>query len=296
VSVAFPERWRDKEARLGAASPFSHLVGWRLMPVIVKANDDLRQEQFVSQLLRQFAHIFRVAHVPAYVRAYDILATQADGGLIQAIPDTISLDSLKRGDPHFTSLDAWFTNHFNWGPHGPRRERAARVNFMRSLAGYSIICYVLQIKDRHNGNILLDRRGHIQHIDFGFLLTNSPGGNIGFEAAPFKLTAEMVQVLGGPRSSLFTSYRKLCIRAFLAARKYRDRIILLVEMMFAGNETLPCFVGGARAVMQGLRARFHEDVSDRGCVQLVHGLIDTSLDNWRTRAYDRYQRWAQGVF
>ena len=117
-----------------------------------------------------------------------------------------------------------------------------------------------------------------------------------FEAAPFKLTQEYVQALGGPRSSLFSTFRKLCIQAFLAARRYRERIILLVEMMLSGNGDLKCFVGGPRAVMAGLRARFHEGESDRACIALVHGLIDRSLDNWRTRWYDAYQRWAQGVF
>lgn len=54
-----------------------------------------------------------------------------------------------------------------------------------------------QIKDRHNGNILLAADGSVVHIDFGFLLSNSPGKNIGFESAPFKLTREWVQVSRG---------------------------------------------------------------------------------------------------
>lgn len=72
------------------------------------------------------------------------------------------------------------------------------------------MCYMFNIKDRHNGNILLDNKGHMIHIDFGFIFSNSPGG-INFESAPFKLTKEYVEVLGGPESEMFDYFKSLLV-------------------------------------------------------------------------------------
>lgn len=78
------------------------------------------------------------------------------------------------------------------------------------MAGYSLVCYLLAMKDRHNGNILLDDAGHVVHIDFGFMLSNSPGG-VNFESAPFKLTRELLEVMDsdseGSPSQLFDYFK-----------------------------------------------------------------------------------------
>jgi phosphatidylinositol 4-kinase len=56
---------------------------------------------------------------------------------------------------------------------------------------------------------MFDNEGHIIHIDYGFLLGTSPGGNLGFETAAFKLTAEMIDVMGGFKSPVYMEFLDL---------------------------------------------------------------------------------------
>ena len=66
--------------------------------------------------------------------------------------------------------------------------------YMQHLELFVCLCHLLCWVHRHNGNILVDSEGHIIHIDFGFVLANSPGNNLGFESSPFKLTPEFAEV------------------------------------------------------------------------------------------------------
>ena len=86
---------------------------------------------------------------------------------------------------------------------------AAKEEFLKSLAAYCLVMYIIQAKDRHNGNILLHRSGKMFHIDFGFFLSNMPGKGIELEKdCPFKLLTEYVEVLDGTKSSYFSKFRE----------------------------------------------------------------------------------------
>lgn len=152
------------------------------------------------QVVQLFKNVFDSIGLDLYLVPYRCIpnrtgADRAPGGIIEVIPNCKSRDQL--GKQGSDTLMQHFTQ--SYGVPGGAQFAVAARNFSRSLAAYAVVCHVLQIKDRHNGNLMVDDDGHVIHIDFGFLLGRSPGGDLGFEDASFKLTQEMIDVLGGSR-------------------------------------------------------------------------------------------------
>lgn len=100
-----------------------------------------------------------------YLRPYEIFVTSSNSGLLEFVPDTNSIDYLKKKFPSKEwTLNTFFEKYF-----GEDYDQAQK-NFVESFAGYAIFSYLFNVKDRHNGNILIDSSGHMIHIDFGFFL------------------------------------------------------------------------------------------------------------------------------
>ncbi|GJJ12137.1 hypothetical protein Clacol_006378 [Clathrus columnatus] len=282
-AIAFREPWAIKKKRIKASSPYGHLANWDCFSLIVKTGTDLRQEQLAVQLIREFGQIWKDENCSCWVRHFHILITGPSSGLVETITDALSIHSLKKteyarrvaaGQLGYVSLFDYFKS--TYGDTSSAKFARAQRNFAQSLAGYSLVTYLLQIKDRHNGNILIDKEGHILHIDFGFMFSNSPG-NLGFEAAPFKLPYEYVEVLGGIDGEPFQEFKRLCCEGFEAARKHCDRII---------NSSLPCFTASKEYTSIQLRERFQTSLTHSLLEEHIERLIMTSLGSTWTRLYD----------
>uniref|UniRef100_A0A673ZIR0 Phosphatidylinositol 4-kinase beta n=1 Tax=Salmo trutta TaxID=8032 RepID=A0A673ZIR0_SALTR len=286
-AVALKEPWQEKVQRIREGSPYGHIPTWRLLSVIVKCGDDLRQELLASQVLQQLQIIWEQERVPIWIKPYKILVISSDSGMIEPIVNAVSIHQVKK-QSQMPLLDYFLQEH---GTHTTEAFLTAQRNFVQSCAGYCLICYLLQVKDRHNGNILLDAEGHIIHIDFGFILSSSPR-NLGFETSAFKLTNEFVDVMGGLDGDMFNYYKMLMLQGLIAARKHMDKVIQIVEIMQQGSQ-LPCFHGSS--TIRTLKERFHMSLTEEQLQVLVEQMVDGSMRSITTKLYDGFQYLTNGI-
>ncbi|XP_024959185.1 phosphatidylinositol 4-kinase alpha 1 isoform X3 [Cynara cardunculus var. scolymus] len=257
---------------------------------IFKVGDDCRQDVLALQVISLLKDIFEAVGLDLYLYPYGVLPTDPERGIIEVVPNTRSRSQM--GETTDGGLYEIFQQDF--GAVGSPNFEAARHNFIISSAGYAVASLLLQPKDRHNGNLLFDNVGRLVHIDFGFILETSPGGNMRFESAHFKLSHEMTQLLdpsGAMKSDTWFLFVSLCVKGYLAARRYMDGIINTVLMMVESG--LPCFSRGDP--IGNLRKRFHPEMSEREAANFMIRICVDAYDKWSTAGYDLIQYLQQGI-
>lgn len=311
--------WSDTCEKIRQMSPYGKVKGWRLASFILKAGEDIRREALVMQVISKMK-IWFDADIPLenrpFLKPYTIMCVGGDAGLLECLRDAKSVDEVKKSTDGFTTLREYFERAY--GP--PTNRKAVRAsptdsthsttpymlsfekaqdNFLRSLVGYSLVCYILQIKDRHNANILLDREGHIMHIDFGFVLGDTPKmGKVPLfsERAPFKLTSEFWEVIGGwnfTEGGLGVKFCKMFEEAFACASAHSEELVSLIE---AALMNLTRNAHEAKMLSKDVKYRLRMR-GPRGSVQqkmFIMDLVNTALTSWGTSTYDWLQKSMNG--
>ena len=267
-------------------SCFKKFSTYRVKCFIAKANDDMVQEMFALQLIKKFEEIFKSVNI--FVKSYEVIITSSTSGLIEFLNNSSSIDGILKNIPKDWDLNKFFRYYF-------KGKDFARVqeNFANSLAGFCLLSYYLDIKDRHNGNIMINNEGRIMHIDFGFLLGTSPK-NLGFERAQFKLVKSYVDILDGFDGKMFKHFKAQMVNGLIETKKYFRIISTMIQIMSHTN--MPCLAGqNIDTLIDNLNKKFLFGYTKEQVEKYVDDMIYNNYENFWTRKYDQFQYWTNGI-
>lgn len=282
VGGATPSAFLEKAKQIQKDSPYGSFTSYRLRAYIVKSGDDMRQEALLIHFKTLLREILFKEKVQVFLMDLDFILLSKSSAMIEFIPDSNSVSGLKKLYPG-QSLASIYRMLFSGNFHESQK------NFVESMAGYALFCYLFQVKDRHNSNIMVDSVGHLVHIDFGFCMSVSPG-NMGFETAPFKFTAEHLELMGGSDDYMYYYFRSLLFKAFEVLKKHVESFVNLIEIMRLAE--IPCFY---KFDVKNFESRFHPYFTDQQRWDLVDRLLGEALYSRRTALYDQFQKYSNDI-
>lgn len=195
--------------------------------VIFKTGDDLRQDQLIQQMVKLIDMTLKKEQLDLKLTPYLVLATGVGEGFVQCIKSKPLRGIQEQYKAHKLDCIREAMKELRPGD-GPFGIEANVVdNYVRSLAGYSVIMYILGLGDRHLDNLLLCENGKLFHVDFGFILGRDPKPM----PPPMKLTSEMVQAMGGVKSKQFMEFVQHVDSAYRILRRHSNVLLNLFSLM-----------------------------------------------------------------
>ncbi|ELQ74627.1 Phosphatidylinositol 4-kinase, involved in intracellular trafficking and secretion, partial [Trachipleistophora hominis] len=276
------KNWTDITREVLVKSEFKELRP-EVKCVIIKTGNELGPEMIALELLREMKQIIDEEGIRIWLRPYQIYTVFHNAGFVEVISSASSIHEIKKMNDSLVGGKS-FLRKFYYETYGTGVDKAIN-NFLESLVGYSLVTYFLALKDRHNGNILIDNEGHVVHVDFGFVLGLHPGFYC-VETAPFKMSSEYIHLLG----NRMDEFKKLFVEGFMAIRKHSKRLLQILEICMNNPKYKFIDVGAVEC----FKSRMKNELNTRELEEYVVGLIDWSLKSMTTGLYDSYQYFSNG--
>ena len=269
ISGVCPEETAVFKSSLSPLKMTFRTTTGRHYPIIFKTGDDLRQDQLVIQIIMLMDQLLRKENLDLKLSPYKILATGATAGAVQFVPSSsLAAIASKHRQPAILNYLRQH-NPDDRAPLGVRKE--VMDSYIKSLAGYCVITYLLGVGDRHLDNLLLSPSGHFFHADFGYILGRDPK-----PFAPLmKLGTEMAEGMGGQGSENWQRFREYSFTAFAALRKQSGLVINLLGLMVDAN--IPDIRAEPERVVERIMDRFMMGLSEEESMRGFERIIEDSV-------------------
>ena len=248
-------------------SPEPHLM-------LYKRDDDVRQDEFVLQLIDLIDSILKADNLDLKLTAYKVLTTGRNEGYIEWVPDAAPLSLIIQeysyeGNPIQTYMRQWY--YESNVPLNIREE--VMENYLRSCAGYCVLTYVLGVGDRHLDNILLRPSGEFLHVDFGYIFGRDP--------KPFKaqlrFTQEMLVAMGGEASAHYETFLRYSTLAYNSIRHSSTLLLNCIYLMRDAKISDLSVQQQPLDAIIGTSERLHLEMDDGHAADHIRAVIADSL-------------------
>ena len=198
---------------------------------IIKNDNSLRKEQLISCLIDTLQYKLTVYKYQnelnnfEQVPTYQIIMLSCNIALIEFIEDSITLRIINNSG--FTLQNYILNLNLN------ATLDTIKMRFVQSLAISSCISYMIGLGDRHLDNIMINKKGQIFHIDYGYIMDNPLASSI-FDIPEIKVTNDIIDFLGGIHSVFYEEFKNLFIKIYNIFRSNKN--ILYIYFKFICDE------------------------------------------------------------
>lgn len=220
------------------------------------------KEMLAAQLGQYYESFYQNSMI--WIRAPRLRRTSRDMTIVEVPRHAVRIADAKESLEAGGSLMDYFFMTFG----SPESEsfQAAQTCFAQSLAGLFLLSYLLGVKDRREEHLMLDKEGHVFAADYSSVFESESSSSS--KAAPFKLTKEYMEVLGGPSSSCFQIFRCLLVSGLKRARQDAATVLGLLHLV-PGNSN-----GKHRErVVQFLRQKLMLHASEEAAEKKMHSVL-----------------------